>query len=52
MMHSLAVGQYALAIVGVLSSAVSLYYYLRVVVYMFMKPEPQGLETLQGCQHH
>jgi len=37
--------EYALVIVGVLSSAVSLYYYLRVVVYMYMKPEPQGAET-------
>ena len=38
-------GEYPLVIVGVLSSAVSLYYYLRVVVYMYMKPEPQGAET-------
>ena len=37
--------EYTLVIVGVLSSAVSLYYYLRVVVYMYMKPEPQGAET-------
>jgi len=36
--------EYELVIVGVLSSAVSLYYYLRVVVYMYMKPEPQGGE--------
>jgi NADH-quinone oxidoreductase subunit N len=33
--------EYALVIVGVLSSAVSVYYYLRVAVYMFMKPEPE-----------
>jgi len=31
-------------IVGVLSSAVSLYYDLRVVVYMYMRPEPTGAE--------
>lgn len=37
--------QIPLVIVGVLSSAVSLYYYLRVVAYMYMKPEPQGAET-------
>ena len=37
--------EYPLVIVGVLSSAVSLYYYLRVVVYMYMKPEPEGSET-------
>jgi NADH-quinone oxidoreductase subunit N len=30
---------YVLVVVGVLTSAVSLYYYLRVVVYMFMHPE-------------
>ncbi len=34
--------EYTLVIVGVLSSAVSLYYYLRVVVAMYMKPEAQG----------
>ena len=38
-------GEYPLVIIGVLSSAVSLYYYLRVVVYMYMKPEPQGTEA-------
>jgi NADH-quinone oxidoreductase subunit N len=37
--------EYTLVIVGVLSSAVSLYYYLRVVVYMYMKPEGEGAET-------
>jgi NADH-quinone oxidoreductase subunit N len=34
--------EYTLVIVGVLCSAVSLYYYLRVVVSMYMKPEAQG----------
>jgi NADH-quinone oxidoreductase subunit N len=37
--------EYTLVIVGLLSSAVSLYYYLRVVVYMYMKPEPEGSEA-------
>ena len=37
--------EYTLVIVGVLSSAVSLYYYLRVVVYMYMKPEGEGAES-------
>jgi len=31
-----------LAVIGVLNSAVSLYYYLRIVVYMFMKNEATG----------
>jgi NADH-quinone oxidoreductase subunit N len=30
-------GQYALAIIGVLASLISMYYYLRVVVYMYMR---------------
>jgi NADH-quinone oxidoreductase subunit N len=38
----LGAGEYTLVIVGVLSSAVSLYYYLRVVVSMYMKPEREG----------
>jgi NADH-quinone oxidoreductase subunit N len=38
-------GEYTLVIVGVVSSAVSLYYYLRVVVYMYMKPEAEGAEA-------
>jgi NADH-quinone oxidoreductase subunit N len=33
-----------LAVVGVLNSAVSLYYYIRVVVYMWLKSEPAGSE--------
>jgi len=31
----------ALAIVAVLTSAAGAYYYLRVVVYMFMRPAPE-----------
>ena len=37
-----------LAVIGVLNSAVSLYYYLRVVVFMWLKNEPTGSEpTMQ-----
>jgi NADH-quinone oxidoreductase subunit N len=39
-------GQVALAIVGVLSSLVGLYYYLRVVVYMYMRPPAVALADL------
>jgi len=35
------VGLLGVAIVGVLSSAVGVYYYLRVVVYMYMRPAPE-----------
>jgi NADH-quinone oxidoreductase subunit N len=34
-------GIVGLAVIGVLSSAVGVYYYLRVVVYMFMRPAPE-----------
>jgi NADH-quinone oxidoreductase subunit N len=34
-----------LAIAGVLSSAAGIYYYLRVVVYMFMRPAGEGVIT-------
>ena len=34
-------GLVTLAVVGVLTSAVGAYYYLRVVVYMFMRPSPE-----------
>jgi NADH-quinone oxidoreductase subunit N len=37
-------GYVRLAVVGVLNSAVSLYYYIRVVVYMWLKNEPVGSE--------
>jgi NADH-quinone oxidoreductase subunit N len=39
-------GYYWLAVVGVLNSAVSLYYYLRVVVFMWFKGEPTGSELV------
>jgi NADH-quinone oxidoreductase subunit N len=37
-----------LAVIGVLNSAVSLYYYIRVVVYMMLKNEPGGSEPRQS----
>jgi NADH-quinone oxidoreductase subunit N len=37
-----------LAVIGVLNSAVSLYYYIRVVVYMMLKNEPSGSEPKQS----
>jgi NADH-quinone oxidoreductase subunit N len=39
---------YWLAVIGVLNSAVSLYYYIRVVVYMMLKNEPTGSEPKQS----
>jgi len=35
-----------LAVIGVLNSAISLYYYLRVVVFMFMKDEATGSQPV------
>ncbi len=37
-------GYYWLAVIGVLNSAVSLYYYLRIVVFMYLKRETIGSE--------
>jgi NADH-quinone oxidoreductase subunit N len=37
-----------LAVIGVLNSVVSIYYYLRVVVFMFMKTESTGSEPVIG----
>jgi len=39
---------YWLAVIGVLNSAVSLYYYIRIVVYMMLKNEPTGSEPKQS----
>ena len=39
-------GYYWLAVIGVLNSAISLYYYLRVVVFMWFKGEPTGSELV------
>jgi NADH-quinone oxidoreductase subunit N len=35
-------GLVGLVIVGVITSAVGAYYYLRVVVYMYMRPSPEA----------
>jgi len=37
-----------LAVIGVINSAISLYYYIRVVVYMWLKNEPAGSEPHLG----
>ncbi|MBN9688186.1 MULTISPECIES: NADH-quinone oxidoreductase subunit N [unclassified Corallococcus] len=41
------VGLVGLTVVAVLSSAAGAYYYLRVVVYMFMHPVPEGAQPLE-----
>jgi len=41
-------GYYWLAVIGVLNSAVSLYYYLRVVVFMWFKGDPTGSELVMS----
>ena len=35
---------YGLAVIGVLNSAISLYYYVRIVVFMYLKKETSGSE--------
>ena len=40
-------GLIGLAIVGVLSSAVGVYYYLRIVVYMYMRPVPENAGVME-----
>jgi NADH-quinone oxidoreductase subunit N len=37
-----------LAVIGVLNSALSLYYYIRIVVFMYLKSEPIGSEPVAG----
>src|SRR6195256_5277657 len=39
-------GYYWLALIGVLNSAISLYYYLRLVVFMYLKKETSGSEPV------
>jgi NADH-quinone oxidoreductase subunit N len=39
---------YGLAVIGVLNSAISLYYYVRVVVFMYLKTETFGSEPVPG----
>jgi NADH-quinone oxidoreductase subunit N len=41
-------GEVALAVVGILTAVVSVYYYLRVVVNLYMKPAGAGVETAVG----
>ena len=41
-------GFYTLAVLGVLTSAVGVYYYLRVVVYMYMRPAEGETEVLSA----
>ena len=38
-----------LAIVGVLTSAAGVYYYLRVVVYMYMRPAPEARRAARAA---
>lgn len=40
-------GLIGLTVVAVLSSAAGVYYYLRVVVYMYMRPVPEGAHALE-----
>jgi NADH-quinone oxidoreductase subunit N len=40
---------YWLAMIGVLNSAISLYYYIRVVVFMYLKKETMGSEPVAGA---
>jgi NADH-quinone oxidoreductase subunit N len=37
---------YGLALIGVLNSAISLYYYIRIVVFMYLKKETMGSEPV------
>jgi NADH-quinone oxidoreductase subunit N len=37
-----------LAVIGVLNSAISLYYYLRIVVFMYLKRDVTGSEPVMG----
>jgi NADH-quinone oxidoreductase subunit N len=39
---------YGLAVIGVLNSAISLYYYIRIVVFMYVKKETIGSEPSAG----
>jgi NADH-quinone oxidoreductase subunit N len=39
-------GHLGLAILGVINSVVSVYYYLRVVVWMYMSPDPAGQDPI------
>jgi NADH-quinone oxidoreductase subunit N len=41
-------GEVTLAVVGILTAVVSVYYYLRVVVNLYMQPAGYGVETVSG----
>ena len=41
-------GHIVVALIGILTSIVSVYYYLRVVYYLYMKEPVEGAETLAG----
>lgn len=43
-------GEIPLVVIAVLTSVVSVYYYLRVIVYMFMKESKDGAFTYQGIK--
>ena len=43
-------GEVPLVVIAVLTSVVSVYYYLRVIVYMFMKESNSGIATYQGLK--
>lgn len=43
-------GEVPLVVIAVLTSVVSVYYYLRVIVYMFMKESTNELATYQGLK--
>jgi NADH-quinone oxidoreductase subunit N len=40
---------YWLAVIGVLNSAISLYYYIRIVVFMYVKKETMGSEPVRSA---
>jgi NADH-quinone oxidoreductase subunit N len=42
-------GYYWLALIGVLNSAISLYYYVRIVVFMYLKKETTGSEPVPSA---
>ncbi|MDX2177052.1 MAG: NADH-quinone oxidoreductase subunit N [Candidatus Sumerlaeia bacterium] len=45
--HAIEQGQYGLAVIGVLASVISAFYYLRLVVTMFMTDEEAGADAAQ-----
>jgi NADH-quinone oxidoreductase subunit N len=41
-------GHTSIALIGILTSIVSVYYYLRVVYYLYMKEPAEGFATVSG----